>query len=182
MLYYIYNTTARLTFIPVYMTIPYPLPPRVVHTRRHEEEGDKRQSSCCIIHVVEHTTRSDQETMYIWLFHTHFLPGLYIHCFLVLSDRMLYYIYNTTTRLTFIPLLLMVMGMYNHGRKWVWNSHIYTVSCSYLIVCSTTCMTRSDQETVYIWLFHTHFLPGLYIPFTMRRRGIDVSLAVVLYM
>jgi hypothetical protein len=41
---------------------------------------------------------------------------------------MLYYMYNTTTRLPFIPLLLMVMGMYNPGRKWVWNSHIYTVS------------------------------------------------------
>jgi hypothetical protein len=30
---------------------------------------------------------------------------------------MLYYMYNTTTRLTFIPLLLMVMAMYNPGRK-----------------------------------------------------------------
>jgi hypothetical protein len=50
------------------------------------------------------------------------------HCFLVLSDRMLYYMYNTTTRLTLIHLLLMVMGMHNPGRKWVWNSHIYTVS------------------------------------------------------
>jgi hypothetical protein len=30
---------------------------------------------------------------------------------------MLYYIYNTTARLTFIPLLLMVKGMYNPGRK-----------------------------------------------------------------
>jgi hypothetical protein len=48
-------------------------------------------------------------------------------------------IYNTTTRLTFIPLLLLVViGMYNHGRKWAWNSHIYTVSWSYLVVCSTT--------------------------------------------
>jgi hypothetical protein len=42
----------------------------------------------------------------------------YIHCFLVLSDRMLYYMYNTTTRLTLIHLLLMVMGMYNPGRKY----------------------------------------------------------------
>jgi hypothetical protein len=75
---------------------------------------------------------------------------------------MLYYIYNTTTRLTFIPLLLMVKGMYNPGRKWVWNSHIYTVSWSDLVVCSTT----------YI----------IHIPITMRRRGINVSLVVVLYM
>jgi hypothetical protein len=98
------------------MTIPYPLPPRVVHTHHHEEEVDKRQSSCCIIHVVAHTIRPDQETVYI--------------------------MYNTTTRLTLIHLLLMVMGMYNPGRKWVWNSHIYTASWSYLIVCSTTCIIQ----------------------------------------
>jgi hypothetical protein len=49
----------------------------------------------------------------------------------------------------------MVKGMYNPGRKWACNSHI---------------------------LFHTYFLPGLYIPITMRRRGINVSLVVVLYM
>jgi hypothetical protein len=30
---------------------------------------------------------------------------------------MLYYIYNTTARLAFLPLLLMVKGMYNPGRK-----------------------------------------------------------------
>jgi hypothetical protein len=153
----------------VYMTIPCPLPTRVVHTNHHEEEeGDKRQSSC-----------------------------------------------YTTTRLTFIHLLLMVKGMYNPRGKWAWNSHIYTVSWSYLIVCSTTyiiqqlnwrlspssswwcplpprvvhtlhheeevdkrqsscCIiyvvehtTRSDQETGYIWLFHTYgiviytLFPGL---------------------
>jgi hypothetical protein len=62
---------------------------------------------------------------------------------------MLYYIYNTTTRLTFILLLLLVViGMYNPSRKWAWNSHIY----------------------------------GLYIPIAMRRREINVSLVVVLYM
>jgi hypothetical protein len=106
---------------------------------------------------------------------------------------MLYYMYNTTTRLTFIPFLLIVMGMYNPRRKWVWNSHIYTVPWSYLVVCrvvhthhheeegdkrqSSCCIIyvvehtiRSDQETVYIWLFHTHFLLGLYIPITMRQQ------------
>jgi hypothetical protein len=51
--------------------------------------------------------------------------------------------YNTTTRLTFISLLLMVMGMYNPRGKWVWNSHIYTVSWSYLVVC--ICSREYDQ-------------------------------------
>jgi hypothetical protein len=50
--------------------------------------------------------------------------GINVSLALVLSGRMLYYIYNTTARLTFIPLLLMVRGMYDPGRKWVWNSHI----------------------------------------------------------